>query len=597
MKALRVIFDIFGIGKTKIRRQMYIVYICVLLIPLSILGTVLATSMYTMLDDHYSEELQLNNTRVRNMLSEVTTSVYDVSKDVIVDQTLRELVNKDYANSAQFMLAANGYTTLDELLYSEKEIDRVFIYTDNPTVRDHKQFVQVTDEISEMEWYQRAIANPQPFWTVIPNEGTHDYDNLVLVRSIASTDMKYHAVVAIRVSDRYLRNRVDHGDVVDAIALGKHGIIYSSQVAWYQQAAFWEINYEDPYYSYSGKIEVEDENYFINVSTCSLYMTNDKLYICTMNGEGVKDIGEIMWTWVLILVLSIFIPGVVLMAFANYFSSRVYLLREEMHKARQQDYNIINEFSGNDELAEAFDDLKFMVQDIKDKEAMVYEAELKEKEIRNNQQVMEYKMLASQINPHYLYNTLETIRMKALTSGNREVADSIKILGKTLHYVLENTGTVETTLKKELNHVENYLAIQKLRFGDRINYEFQVAPEVNTEEYSVLPLLLQPIVENAVIHGLEVINGVGKVIIAVEPKEADLLRITVTDSGKGMTEGELEKIRNMLSTPELHPQSSVALYNIHQRITLYYGEEYGVEIYSEYGKGTQVVMNLPAFLP
>ncbi|MGN1156898.1 MAG: histidine kinase [Agathobacter sp.] len=597
MKVIRVILDIFGIGKTKIRRQMYIVYICALLIPLLILGTVLATSMYKMLNDRYTEELQLNNTRVRNMLSEVTTAVYNISKEIIADQPLRDLVNKDYSNGAQFMVAANGYTKLDELLYNEAEINRVFIYTDNPTIRDHKQFVQVTDEIAETDWYQRAIASPQPFWTVLPSAGTHEYDNLVLVRSIASTDMKYHIVVTIRVKDTYVRNRVAHGEVVDAISLGNQGIVYSSQVAWYQQEAFWEVDYEDPYYSFSGKMEVDDKDYFVSVSTCSLYMTNDKLYICTMDGNGVNDIRDIMMTWVLILVLSICIPGMVLMAFANYFSARVYLLREEMHKARQQDYNIISKFSGNDELTEAFEDLKFMVQDIKDKEAKVYEAELNEKEIRNKQQVMEYKMLASQINPHYLYNTLETIRMKALTSGNRDVADSIKILGKTLHYVLENTGTAETTLKKELDHVENYLAIQKLRFGDRINYEFVIAPEVNTEEYSVLPLLLQPIVENAVIHGLEVIDGAGKVIIAVEQQEADLLWITVSDSGKGMTEEELEKIREMLKTPELHPQSSIALYNIQQRIRLYYGEEYGVEIYSEYGKGTQVVMKLPAFLP
>lgn len=78
---------------------------------------------------------------------------------------------------------------------------------------------------------------------------------------------------------------------------------------------------------------------------------------------------------------------------------------------------------------------------------------------------MEFKMLSSQINPHFLYNTLETIRMKAFTAGDREVATAIKLLGKSMRYVLENTGTTVTTLREEIAHVENYMQIQKLRFG------------------------------------------------------------------------------------------------------------------------------------
>ena len=85
------------------------------------------------------------------------------------------------------------------------------------------------------------------------------------------------------------------------------------------------------------------------------------------------------------------------------------------------------------------------------------------------QQAMEFKMLASQINPHFLYNALESIRMKAFTVGDREVATAIKLLGKSMRYVLENIGTSFTTLGKELEHVETYLAIQKLRFGEKFN--------------------------------------------------------------------------------------------------------------------------------
>ena len=598
MGALRTVLGKIGFGKTKIRRQMHMVYAMALLIPLSIVGIFLISSANKMLNEHYIELLESDNRRVRSMLTEITTQAYNISKDIVSDPQLKELIVKDYVDSSKFVTAANSYGELDSLLYDAAEIDAIYIYTDNPTVHNYKQYQMVTEEIASTEWYQTALEQPQAFWASIERaDDNQTRDNLALVRSLTLTDSKFHAVVVIRVSDTYIRSRIASSSIIDAISLDDKGIVYSSKRHWYGQEELLKIDYSEPYYMFSGTIEVENEKYFATVSTSSLYMTNSKLYICTLDDSGLEDIRNIMGTWVLMLLFAVLVPGIILVWFANYFAARVYLLREEMHKARLQDYNIISEFKGNDELTEAFEDLKFMVQDIKAKEAKMYEAELNEKELLNKQQIMEYKMLASQINPHYLYNTLETIRMKALTSGNRDVADCIKILGKTLHYVLENTGTSSTTLNKELNHVENYLSIQKLRFGERINYRIEIEEGLKLEEYQILPLLLQPVVENAVVHGLEAISGVGMVVIDVAHVGEEELQITVSDSGMGMTEEELQRIRNMLNTPELHPQSSIALYNINQRIRLCYGEEYGLLLESEYGRGTKVILKLPAFLP
>lgn len=407
---------------------------------------------------------------------------------------------------------------------------------------------------------------------------------------------KYHAVVLVKVSDTYLRSRLDTSSIIDAVSVGDQGIVYSSKKTWYGNEQPVDIDFDETYFRFSGKVKADDVDYFATVSTIHLYNTSTKMYICTLDSSGIQAISQIMNTWILLLLFAILVPGIILFVFASHFANRVNLLREEMHKARLQDYNIISEFSGNDELKEAFEDLKFMVQDIKAKDAKMYEAELNEKELRNKQQLMEYKMLAHQINPHYLYNTLETIRMKALTSGNKEVANSIKILGKTLHYVLENTGTTFTTLEKELDHVKNYLSIQKMRFGERINYVIEIEPGLEPREYRILPLLLQPVVENAVVHGLEEINGTGLVRIDIVRVKRQL-HIIITDNGKGMSEEETEQLRTMLNTPNQQPQSGIALYNISQRMRLRYGEGYGVQLDSALGIGTQVVLVLPADSP
>jgi len=248
----------------------------------------------------------------------------------------------------------------------------------------------------------------------------------------------------------------------------------------------------------------------------------------------------------------------------------------------------------DEELTEAFEDLLVMVKNIQAMEAAQYEAEIKEQNILNEQQKMEFKMLASQINPHFLYNTLETIRMKAFTAGDKEVATAIKLLGKSMRYVLENTGTTDTTLQAELDHIIIYLKIQQLRFGDRVNYETHIREGMNLEEYRVLPLLLQPIVENAIVHGLEAKEKDGKVRFSIYTMD-DVVYVDVSDNGCGMDEEMLRTVMTKVQDyTKKRRKSSIGLYNINRRIKLNYGEQYGLDIQSTPGEGTTVRVTFPA---
>ena len=272
------------------------------------------------------------------------------------------------------------------------------------------------------------------------------------------------------------------------------------------------------------------------------------------------------------------------------------LLRQQMHKASTQDYELIDSFRGRDELSEAFEDLQVMVENIKEQEAKTYEAQLKEQELLIRQQEMEFKMLASQINPHFLYNTLETIRMKALTAGDKEAATATKLLGKSMRYVLENTGTSYTTLEKELNHLDAYIEIQQLRFGDRVQFSRNVEDGLDLSRYNILPLLLQPMVENAIIHGMEEVAEGGKIVLSVYTRqmgEKRLLMIDVDDNGCGMDEVTLGRLRRDIELRDMSRSKSIGLYNINQRMKLHYGDGYRIHIYSEPGQGTRIRMIIP----
>jgi len=266
-----------------------------------------------------------------------------------------------------------------------------------------------------------------------------------------------------------------------------------------------------------------------------------------------------------------------------------------MHKASSGDYNVLDQFNGDDELSQTFSDLKIMIKTIKEKDAKMYQAQIREHEIENQQQKIEFNMLASQINPHFLFNTLETIRMMAFSNGNKEVANAIKLLGKSMHYVLENTGTHSTTLQKELDYVEVYLAIQKLRFNDRINYTLNIEEHLNLDEYYILPLLLQPIVENAVVHSLEGIDSKGHIIVDIKTQNNQYLLINILDNGIGMTQNELQSLVTHIQTNHIKECSGfgIGLSNINKRIKLCYGLSYGINIENRLNGGLNVLLTLP----
>ncbi len=579
-------------ARGKIGRQLHSVYIVALLIPLTVIGLLLIFSARRTLHNYYVQVLETDNARVKALLRQITTKTYGVSNRLCFDGELQRLLSEEYDSSADFYRAVDQFNQ-SQVGYDSDEISKICIYTDNPTAKNYRQFYCITEQLERMQWYARALGTSSAFWTSIPEtSSSNTSNNLSLVRRMNLPSSDYSVVVVVQVSDSHIRTCMESSSIVDMVSLDDQGIVYGSSTSRYGDALPVEVDYTQPYFRDSGQAEVEGKPYYYAISTINLYMTNSRMYVCNMDSSGVTDIQQLTMTWLLVLAVALAVPLLTVSLYASYFSGRINLLREEMHKASRQDYDILPSFSGNDELAEAFEDLKIMVRDIKEKDARMYEAELNEQALRNRQQLMEYKMLSSQINPHYLYNTLETIRMKALTTGSREVADAIKLLGKTLHYVQENTGVTFTTLQKELEHVRSYLAIQKLRFGERINYELAVETGIEPEKISILPLTLQPVVENAVVHGLETVDGIGLVRIHIL-REGKQLHIHIRDNGRGMTEQQLQSIMDGINAPQL-PHSSIALYNIHQRIRLRYGEAYGVKVESTLGQGTEVCLCIPA---
>ena len=582
---------------TNIRQQLYTIYFAALFLPIMIIGIFLLMNTYTLLANYHRDLLESDNLRVKNVLFEITTQVYNISENLIFDENIKEVLSTDYEQRTNLIQKAGNLTVVDNNAQNHAEIEGIEIYTDNPTFTDYKQFYKADEDIQKSDWYQKAISQSSVFWISMTTTDKYGnkYWNLSLVRRIPLTDAEYNAVLVIKISDNYLRTRINSQEYAAMVSVNEGEVFFNSDRSQYGIKQKVSIDYDENYYQYTGTKKINGVTYFVDVSTLNLYQSDSRLYICTMNDQGYVSIKRILTICVLILAVAILIPGIIIHYFTEYFTSRVLILRKAMHQASNEDYDIRSFIQGEDEISEAFSDLEIMIQNIKKKDADMYEAQINKAELLNEQQVMEFKMLASQINPHFLYNTLETIRMKAFKANDREVARAIKLLGKSMRYVLENTGTSFTTLSKELEHIKVYLDIQKLRFTDKFDSEIEVMEDIDPGKLLILPLLLQPVVENAILHGLEEKEkgGLIHILVRKQLEEEELLCIEVSDNGNGMTEEALAFLQSTIEEKDISRNKSIGLYNINQRIKLTYGQKYGVKIFSNIEEGTRVSLFIP----
>lgn len=197
------------------------------------------------------------------------------------------------------------------------------------------------------------------------------------------------------------------------------------------------------------------------------------------------------------------------------------------------------------------------------------------------------RALQAQINPHFLYNTLEDIRSIALEYGVISIGEMTKALAKTFRYSISKENIV--TVREEIDHIKSYAQIQNFRYGDRLSILYYIDETVM--DCRMIKFILQPIIENAVSHGVEPKKGSGVVTVIGALKEGEIV-FRIIDNGIGMAPEQLDKINADLADKR-ETSHGIGLSNVDMRLKLYYGEPYGIRVESRQGEGTQVTVRLP----
>ncbi|MDF2647890.1 MAG: sensor histidine kinase [Paenibacillus sp.] len=443
----------------------------------------------------------------------------------------------------------------------------------------------------EQSWFKSALDNPNHLTFSLPhiqNLFNDPYKWVVSMSKGVSIEQNGKWVDAVLLVDINFKTL---DDVFRTVSLGKKGYVYiiddsAGNIVYHpqQQLIYIGLKYENVEqalkFSYGKYMDISDGESRLNVVR-TVSNIGWKIIGVSYMDEMVttrKEISTFM-IWLLVIVL------VFILLISSFMSARISQpikrLKKSMEMVEKGHFDTYIHVRGADEVEQLSRRFNLMVSRVRElMDQSIHEQETKRKN--------ELEVLQSQINPHFLYNTLNSVVRMVGNGKNEDVVKTITSLSKFFRISLSKGKNI-ITIGEEIEHIRNYLIIQKMRYKDKFDYKIQVDDEVLP--YKTLKLILQPFVENALYHGIEYMVDEGLIHILVG-KDNEKILFEIRDNGVGMSE---ETLKNILTGQvKSEKGSGVGLRNVHERIQLYFGSEYGVKVESELEEGTTVKIWIPA---
>ncbi len=533
-------------------------------------------------------ELKLMGQDVENLFNTVNS----VSRQFYFDEKLEHIAFYQYEEYLDLVRDYHGYTTFADLgTFYNRMISYISVFMENPTLIGNSRFVKVDETVRGGEWYQKVMERGGgSVWQYLSSHVDHT-PYLALTRLLKTRKSENVGVLVMYLRMERLQEMLGARTTDTRFVLNGTWEVAAkdSAIGFEEIRQVLEAHGEEQLFQ--EKIRAADGEYLITCIRVPLRESEDALQIVSL--ESYRDIlrqanrhnrGSI-----LIFLGSVVISATMILLFSRSFSGRVERFRRQMEKAAAGEFDLEPTIGGSDEISQLYGYLGTMIWNIQRLLSEIYQERLHAEQLKTRQKEAEFKMLASQINPHFLYNTLETIRMKARSCRQPEIEQLVKMLARILRNNV-HAGAGLVTLRHELELVESYLKIQQYRFEDRLEYAFQVEEEL--WELQVLPLILQPLVENSIVHGLECKEGTGHIWIRAV-REGDICRIQVEDDGLGIPEDVLRRLQESLNCQDLN-RAHIGVRNVHQRLRLKYGPSCGLAIESEEGRYTRITVRVTA---
>ena len=559
----------------KFRYKLVITYIFIGIIPICILGTVSYQQTKSMLMEHENSNMK-DYVQQSVMSLDNQLQIYDNLSDYIAyNQTIAQVINYEYSTYNEMY---DKFTNvLDPLLaslkYFHSSVNQVTIYTRNDFVK-HDTTIAPLSTIEGQYWYEKIRSEKARniLWFVNTDE-----KKVFSARNMPSLDKgEYDGVLYINVDyeELFLPFTQMTSENYGVFVVDETNNVAFEYNDYKKNSGNNKISYE----------ELEEEWSLLSNGQASNYtivnaVTNNEwtVWLYRPNSVIMDSIWSIAFLTIAVTILCVIASLIAATGVSKLMVSSIEKLTDNMYQVEAGNMEITITSDNKDEVGELIRGFGMMIERINLLIEEVYEGKIAQKEY-------EMKALQAQINPHFLYNSLSLINWKAIEANQPDIS-RLTLLLSTFYRTALNRGNNILSVRDELNNMKSYLDIQLMMH----EYEFDVEIDVEEEmmDYATLNLILQPLVENAIDHGID-LKPEGRGVITITGRIEDgILTFIVEDNGVGMDEEKAKLIPTQQS-------KGYGVRNVNERIKLLYGKEYNLEVHSQVGVGTKCIVRMPA---
>lgn len=532
--------------------------------------------------------------QVNRNIESYITNMENISIMTLFNNDVREYLTRDDLSSEEEAVYAEKIKLLfDSILSTRQDISSIMVlgYNGRVVISNNRNITELNPYIdpTEQTWYKKAkeaggaavISSPH-----VQNILQDNYYRWVvsLSRELVSADGNEKMGIFVVDLNFSIIN-----DMCSKIKLGKRGYVFivdrEGNIVYHPQQ---QLIYSNVKREMIDEVLNSTENYFITnegkdsriYNIMNSLNTGWKIVGVSYIDELVTNKSEIENShklWGFICLATAMIISIIL---SRRISSPIKHLESLMKQVERGNFDIKVDIESANEIGELGRAFNIMITKIKE----LMKQNMKEQELKRKS---ELKALQAQINPHFLYNTLDSIVWMAEAKNSEEVVLMTSALAKLFRLSISK-GEEIIPVHNEIEHVRSYLIIQEMRYRNKLEFEIDVDPEIY--HFKTLKIILQPLVENSIYHGIKNKEGIGKIKIKGKICN-DKILLQVIDNGIGMDQ---EKIKNIFEKSGKSPgRSGVGVKNVNERIKLYFGKDYGLEFQSEPNKGTTVNVWLP----
>lgn len=553
------------------RKKITGISLAISLIPVILLGIFSYGQMRSLMLERESLALRETLRQETDHLNYKLESYLSALNLICWNEGIRTSLSKDYETNVDMYLAYRD--VIDPMFLTVRSLNRditsISVYTDNH-MNPHGNVLRPLEEAAGEAWFDQACRSTAPFFQI-----SEDGRSILLLCQFYYKYVPYTNILCMTID---LASALD---TADSLFEDNYGFLMASAEG---ESLFRFTNISGEAAADvpdSGTLTQEGISRDYLVESSALEDTDWRLYLYRPVEEAAAAIRQITYIVLFMILVCILLVSCTSAGLSRLVVHPLEQLSSYIAKVESGNYEFTITSDSTDEVGRLIEAFRKMTANLNHLVNEVLRAKIA-------QQKYELKILQSQINPHFLYNSLSLINGKAIMAGQQDISQMARLLS-TFYRTMLNKGSSITTVESELENTKAYISIQRMMHSDSFDVTYDIAGDVLS--FPILNLLLQPLAENAIIHGLDHKETPGKGVLSVSCyREGEDIVFKVMDNGCGMPEEECTRILSADSR-------GYGVKNVHQRVCLYYGPGYGLSYRSTNGMGTCAVLRVSDSLP